>query len=144
MPATVAIDESRALARRFVHDFWNNGNLYVADVLFDPDVVCHDPATPLLGMGPEAMKKLVTIYRSAFPDLIIQIEEMIAERDLVVIRWSSSGTHRGEFAGIAPTGKRIATNGITMARIYRGVITELFTNWDALGLMRQIEGARAR
>jgi len=138
MPATVAIDESRALARRFIHELWNSGNLNVADALFDQDVVNHDPATPELGMGPEAIKKLVKLYRSAFPDLILQAEEIMAERDLVAIRWSSIGTHRGEFAGVAPSGKRAATTGITLLRIYRGVITEVFTNWDALGLMKQI------
>jgi steroid delta-isomerase-like uncharacterized protein len=141
MPATAAIDEGRALARRFVHEFWNNSNLSVADILFHQDAVNHDPATPNLGMGPEAMKRLVTIHRTAFPDLIMQIEEMIAERDLVVIRWSSLGTHRGEFRGVTPTGKRVSTTGITMLRVYRGVITEVFTHWDALGVMRQIGAA---
>ena len=72
------------------------------------------------------------------PDLILQAEEIMAERDLVAIRWSSIGTHRGEFAGVPPSGKRAATTGITLLRIYRGVITEVFTNWDALGLMKQI------
>jgi predicted ester cyclase len=116
MPATALQDESRAVVRRFFTELWNKGDLSVADELIDVDAVNHDPAGPRLGMGPEATKRLVKIYRSAFPDLMLQTEQVIAEKGMVAIHWVSSGTHRGEFLGAAPTGKRVR---LTESAFYR-------------------------
>lgn len=143
MPATALQDESHAVVRRFFTELWSKGDLSVADELIDVDAVNHDPAGPQLGMGPEATKRLVKIYRSAFPDLILQTEQVIAEKGMVAIRWVSSGTHRGEFLGAAPTGKRVRLDGITILQIDRGKISEVFTNWDTLGLIRQISSREA-
>lgn len=138
MSATALSDESRAVVRRFVAELWNNGNLSVADELIDIDAVNHDPAAPRLGMGPEATKRLVTMYRRAFPDLLLQTEHLIAESSMVAIHWISSGTHRGEFLGAAPTGKRVLVDGISILQVDRGKISAVFTNWDTLSVMRQI------
>ena len=138
MPAGTISDESRAVAWRFFAELWNNGDLSVADELIDIDAVNHDPAEPRLGMGPEATKRLVTLYRRAFPDLILQTEHLITEKGMVAIHWVSSGTHRGEFLGAAPTGKRVLVDGISILQVDRGKISAVFTNWDTLGVMRQI------
>jgi steroid delta-isomerase-like uncharacterized protein len=138
MPAAALSDESRAVVRRFFTEIWNNGNLNVADELIDMDAVNHDPAGPRLGMGPEATKRLVTMYRNAFPDLVLQTEHLFAESGMVAIHWISSGTHRGEFLGAAPTGKRVLLHGISILQVDRGKISEVYTNWDTLSLMRQI------
>jgi len=138
MAAPALADESRAVVRRFFSELWNKGNLNVADEIIDMDAVNHDPAAPSLGMGPEATKRLVTMYRSAFPDLVLQTEHMIAESGMVAIHWVSSGTHRGEFLGAGPTGKRVLVDGISILQVYRGKIAEVYTNWDTLGLMKQI------
>ena len=143
MPAAALSDESRAVVRRFFTELWNNGDLSVADELIDMDAVNHDPAGPRLGMGPEATKRLVTMYRKAFPDLILQTEHMIAERGMVAIHWISSGTHRGEFLGAAPTGKRVLVDGISILQVDQGKISEVFTNWDTLSLMTQISAPKA-
>jgi len=143
MPAVALADESVSIVRRFYSELWNKGNLSIADELIDTDAVNHDPAGPLLGMGPEATKRLVTLYRKAFPDLILQTEHTIADRGMVAIHWVSSGTHRGEFLGAPPTGKRVLVDGISILQVYRGKISEVFTNWDTLGLMKQIGGQSA-
>ena len=143
MPAPALQDECRAVVRRFFAELWNKGDLSVADELVDVDAVNHDPAGPRLGMGPEATKRLVTIYRQAFPDLTLQTEHVIAEKGMVAIHWISSGTHRGEFFGAAPTGKRVLLDGISILQIDRGKICEVFTNWDTLSLMRQIGSQKA-
>ena len=65
-------------------------------------------------------------------------EHLFAESGMVAIRWISSGTHRGEFLGAAPTGKRVLVDGISILQVDRGKISEVFTNWDTLSLMRQI------
>ena len=143
MPATALSEDPSSIVRRSFTELWNKGDLNAADDLVGIDAVIHDPAAPMLGMGPEAMKRLVTIYRTAFPDLTFQTESVIAEKSMVAIQWVSSGTHRGEFLGAAPTGKRVLINGISILQVDRGKISEVFTNWDTLGLMKQIRNDEA-
>ena len=98
----------------------------------------HDASTPDVGRGPESEKKRVTHYRNAFPDMRLTIEDIIAEGETVVARWSCRGQHKGELNGIAPTGKQFAISGVTIARFANGKIVEGYVNWDALGLMQQL------
>jgi predicted ester cyclase len=80
----------------------------------------------------------VTLYRNAFPDIRLTIEDMLAEGETVVARWSCRGTHKGELNGIAPTGKQFNITGISIARFTNGKMFEGYINWDALGLMQQL------
>jgi steroid delta-isomerase-like uncharacterized protein len=132
-------EENKAIVRRFVEEVWNKGNSSVADQLISANYSHHDNATPDFGLGPESEKKRVNLYRVAFPDLQFTIEDMIAEGDTVTCRWSSRGTHRGPLSGIAPTGKRITVSGITINRFAGGKIAEGWLNWDALGMLQQLE-----
>jgi steroid delta-isomerase-like uncharacterized protein len=143
MPAPALSDEPRAIVRRFFADLWNKGDLSIADELIGTDAVNHDPAGPSLGMGPEATKRLITMYRNAFPDLVLETEHLIAESRMVAVHWISSGTHRGEFLGAAPSGKRVRVNGISILQIDRGKISEVVTKWDTLSLMREIQTPKA-
>jgi predicted ester cyclase len=68
----------------------------------------------------------------------LTIEDVIAEGETVMTRWSCRGTHKGELNGIAPTGKQITISGVTIARISNGKIAEGYVNWDAQGLMQQL------
>ena len=78
------------------------------------------------------------MIRSAIPDLRITIEDDMAEGDKVVTRWIGQGTHQGELMGVAPTGNQLTFTGITIHRIEDTKIVEEWSNWDALGVMRQI------
>lgn len=78
------------------------------------------------------------MYRTAFPDTCFTIEEMIAEGDTVVTRWTARGTHKGDLMGVLPTHKRVTVTGITINRITRGKIAESWDNWDTHGLMQQL------
>jgi steroid delta-isomerase-like uncharacterized protein len=131
-------EQNKTAVRRLFEELWNKGNLQVADELIAPNYMDHDPSSPDFGKGPESEKKRVTHYRTAFHDLRLSIEELVAEGETVVARWSCRGVHKGEINGIAPTGKQFAINGITIARFANGKIVEAFVNWDALGLMRQL------
>lgn len=102
------------------------------------DYVRHDPATLNLGTGLDAVKQVVRTYRTAFPDLHLTIEDLLADGDKVVTRWTVRGTHRGDLQGIAPSGKEITTPGISISRIVEGRIAEEWVHWDALGLLQQI------
>ena len=137
MPTTSA-EENKAIVRRVIEELWNKGNLAVIDELYAADFVRDDPATPGVPGGPDSEKQVATMYRSAFPDLRLTIEGMIAEGDQVALRWTSTGTHRGDLQGLAPTGKSIQTSGITILRFANGKVVEECARWDTLGLMQQL------
>jgi len=129
---------NKNVVRRLFEELWNKGNLPVADELFSPNYAHHDPSTPDVGRGPESEKKRATLYRTAFPDLRLTIEDIIAEGETVTARWSCRGTHKGDLGGIAPTGKQFTISGVTIARLSNGKMAEGYVNWDALGLMQQL------
>jgi len=131
-------EQNKAVIRRVFDELWNKGDLRVADELFASTYTHHDPSTPDAGRGPESEKKRVTLYRTALHDLRLTIEDIIAEGEMVMARWSCRGTHKGDLNGIAPTGKQIATSGISMVRFASGKMVEGWINWDALGLMQQL------
>jgi predicted ester cyclase len=131
-------EQNKTITRRIIDELWNKGHLPVADEVIAPNYTHHDASTPDLGRGPEGEKKRVAMYRAAFPDLRLTIEELIAEGETVVARWSCRGAHKGELNGIAPTGRQITITGVTIARFSGGKMVEGWVNWDALSLMQQL------
>ena len=124
--------------RRLFEEVWNKGNLPVADELFSSTYVHHDASTPDVGRGPESEKKRATLYRTAFPDIRLTMDDIIAEGETVVARWSCRGTHKGDLSGIPPTGKQVNITGVSIARFANGKMEEGWVNWDALALMQQL------
>jgi steroid delta-isomerase-like uncharacterized protein len=131
-------EENKAVIRRFLKDFFEGGNLDLADELFDPDYVLHDPAVPEEVRGPEGIKQYVSMYRSAYPDTHFTVEDQIAEGDRVVTRWTGQGTQQGELMGISPTGNQVTVTGIEFDRVSDGKMQETWVNYDALGMMQQL------
>jgi steroid delta-isomerase-like uncharacterized protein len=131
-------EQNKTVVRRLFDELWNKGNLQVADEIFAPNYQHHDASTPDLGKGPEGEKKRVNLYRTAFHDFRLTMEDLVVEGENVVTRWSCRGVHKGELNGIAPTGKQFAITGVTITRFSNGKIVEGFVNWDALGLLRQL------
>src|ERR687890_762289 len=104
----MSTEENKALLRRSVEEVFSaQGDIDVADEIFAPDYVGHNPTDPQDVRGPEGVKELANMYRSTFPDVRLIIEEQVAEGDKVVIRWIAYGTHQGEMRGIAPTGNQV-------------------------------------
>jgi len=134
----MSTEENKALARRVIEHMFNEGNLDVADELLALDYVDHDPSLPEDVHGPEGFKEYVGMYRAAFPDLHVQIEDQLAEGDRVATRWTGTGTHDGELAGIAPTGKRVTVPGMEIVRIANGRLVEGWEGYDSGTLMRQL------
>ena len=130
-------DANKALASRFIEEFWNQGNFDVVDEIMGLNYVNYNPP-PGIPVDRDGYKEWGALFRSAFPDQQAVAEDIIAEGDLVVIRWSTSGTHQGEFMGIPPTGKRISLAGITIMRVDDGLFIEDWTEMDAIGLMQQL------
>jgi steroid delta-isomerase-like uncharacterized protein len=111
-------EENKALVRRYFEEIWDKGNLDLIDELFTTDFVRHGPtATEGEVRGQEGFESLVSMYRSALPDLRVSIEDLIAEGDRVVTRWTARGTHQGELMGNAPTGNPATIRGILVDRI---------------------------
>jgi len=131
-------DANKNVVRRLFEEVWNKGNLPVADELFAENYSHHDSSTPEFGRGPASEKKRANLYRTAFPDVRLTVEDIIAEGETVTARWSCKGTHKGDLGGIAPTGKHFTISGISIARFTNGKMVEGWVNWDALGLMQQL------
>lgn len=132
-----AEEESKAVMSRFTNEFDNPGKLEVADEIIAPECPLYFGST-LMGTGPEAFKQARAMMYGAFPDLLLTIEEMIAQGDALAQRYTGRGTHKGEFTGIAPTGKWVEFEGISAVRVREGRIVEYRGMPDMLGLLQQI------
>jgi steroid delta-isomerase-like uncharacterized protein len=129
--------DMKVLVRRLFEEVWNQGNLAAIDELFAPSYIRYDPAAPE-AKGLAGFKQLVVMLRTAFPDLHFTLEEVIAEDDKVMTRALLRGTHRGEYLGIAPTGKPVAVMGMVVLRVTQGKFQEGWLMMDNLGLLQQL------
>src|SRR5262249_38420792 len=130
----MSAEEYKLLVRRFVEEFWNRGNLAVADELMAADAVIHAPAVG----SPAGLKMFATTFRAAFPDWHATVDELIVEGDRVAERWTGRGTHRGELQGIPATGKHVTVPGVVFYRVGGGKIEEFRGSFDAMSLMQQL------
>jgi steroid delta-isomerase-like uncharacterized protein len=129
----------KAVVRREFEEMFNQGgNLDAAEEIYTPDYVGHEP---VFGdsHGVEGARQFAADFRQAFPDIQTTIEDMVAEGDRVVTRFSSRGTHQGETEDLGPpTGNQFEVSGITIEKLSDGKIVEDWTNFDAMGLLRQL------
>jgi steroid delta-isomerase-like uncharacterized protein len=133
----VSTEENKAIFRRYIEEISNQGNLELADEIFDR-YLAHEPDGSVLEGSAEDVKRFEAEFDNAFPDSHTTIEDQIAEEDKVMIRWRMSGTHLGEFRGMAPTGKEIELNGISIFRFSEeGKVMESWDSFDQFSLMRQ-------
>lgn len=127
-------EANKALARRFVEEVVNQGNLALVDELIAPDFVSHSHGI----QGRDAYRQLLAGIRTAFPDLQMEIEQLIAEGEWVALRGTTSHTHEGPFMSIPPTGIHGSHSGMAMVRVVDGRIVEFWEEADMLGLLRQL------
>jgi len=133
---TMSLEENKAMVHRIIEEAWNKGNLAVIDEFLSPDYVLHI-SSPGPALDKEGYKQAVNMHRTAFADFSLTIEDIIAEENKVVIRWTIRGTHKGEYMGVAPTGKQVTVTGTSIRRIEGGKTLEEWIEIDMLGLMRQ-------
>jgi steroid delta-isomerase-like uncharacterized protein len=107
------------------------------DELVDPDALIRTPL-PMGVTGPRALKEVFARLHRAYPDLHVTVEDLIAEGDRVLSRNSVTGTHRGEYMGIQPTGKSVSYNEMFLLRFRNGRIAETWAVVDVLSQMRQL------
>jgi steroid delta-isomerase-like uncharacterized protein len=133
----MSAEESKATMHRYLGVF-EQGNIDLLDELLAPDYINHTPATPDLPTGPEGVKGVVSMFRSAMPDLRVVVEDMIAEGDKVATRYTLEGTHEGELFGVPPTGQRLSIKSFTAERVSEGKIREHWRVSDNLDMMQQL------
>lgn len=130
---------NKKIVRRYFEEVLNTGDLEKIKKLIAPNYVSHYPAGYELGGGPEDVIQIVTSVRRAFPDVHFTVEDLIAEGEKVVCRWTFEGVQEGDFMGIPATGRKATVMGIAVYRVVNGQIAEAWFTWDALGLMRQLK-----
>jgi steroid delta-isomerase-like uncharacterized protein len=131
MPSTT---KNKEIARRFIEECWNNGDkAAMRDVIADK---CryHDPVFP----GVDNVEQHIASCRSAFPDLRFTIEDMIGERNEVVVHWTVRGTHKGPFLGVQPTNRPCTVSGTSISRMEGGKVVEHWADWNVMTLMEQL------
>jgi hypothetical protein len=128
--------DDEALVRRAVEAIWNRCELDVADELFAPDYVNHDGIIPDLIHGPEAIKISVVLYRRAFPDLHLTVDQLSSEGETVLMHWTAR--RRSPRENSDPTADRGLLTGITRSHLVGGKIKESWTEWNAVPWLRAL------
>lgn len=143
-PRPAAVKKSRmtelheVLVRRAIEAIWSRGDLDVADQLFAADYLNHDGLIADLVLGPEAIKISAALNRLAFPGLHVIVEDLSADEDTVVLRWTARRVSASRPDGAAPALDGQSLTGVTRSRFSAGTIPESWTQWDRAGVLRQL------
>jgi steroid delta-isomerase-like uncharacterized protein len=130
-------NENKKICQRFFEELHNQNNPDIINDLVSPDVYSHDPF-PGQKPGAIGLKETTELFRKAFPDLQVKINDMIAEDNKVMSKLTVTGTHMGEFMGFAPTHNEISYEEVIVLRLENGKIVEHWAVADALSLMQQL------
>jgi len=134
----MSIEDNKVIARRFAEDVWGRADPAAVEQVVHPDITVAYPLLPETVHGREAFKQVLAQLQAALPDLRGTVDEVIAEGDKVVVRWTLAGTQRGAFGPIPATGKSVRWTGISICRIAAGQVIDDRGEEDALGFMRQL------
>ncbi len=132
----MTIEENKALVQQFVEEFWNHGNLAWADEQLAAKAKIYVNGREVEDIA--TFKAFAHSHRDAFPDWYSTWEELVAEGDKVVERWTARGTHRGEFQGLPATGRQVVVPGTVFYRITDGKIVEFRGQFDRMAMMEQL------
>ena len=138
----MSVQNNKALARRIFDEVWSRGKLDLADELLSPDFVGRPGGLAEPVRGPAGAKEFLGSLREGFPDITFTVKDMVGESDLVATRWTSTGTHDGEFMGFDPTEQQVTMSGITFLRFRDGMIVEGWTQLDEVALLKAIGAVR--
>ena len=132
----------RAVVRR-LHEIWSRGEVDAVGEVCAPDFVSHFPQSSHMPerRGIDGAREGLVRIKAAFPDWNEAIDDMVTEGNKVVTRYTSTGTHRGEFRGVAPSGRKVTVPEISIYRVQKGKVVEQWCLLDELDRLRQIGGA---
>ncbi len=133
-------EETKENMRRVLEEAFGQGRVEVVDEVLHSNFVCWDPNSETGEIrGADTIKSEIEYFRNAVPDLTYTVDDQIVEGDMVVSRYTASGTHQGEFFGVPGSGKRIEMTGINIDRFDEsGKLVEEWVEYDLLGAMRKI------
>ena len=131
--------ELKWAANRWMDVIWAERNLDAFDLIHSPDFVDRSPAER--GADGASYKRSIQELFSAFPDFYATVKDLVvdAEENKVAIRWRAEGSHKGEFMGVAATGKKIIFNGIEIIRLKDAMLVERWGEWDGLQIAEQLK-----
>jgi steroid delta-isomerase-like uncharacterized protein len=135
--------DNKQIVKRFMDECWSQGNLNTVMELVAENCRYHDPVFPSLTSGAENIKNHIQTCRNGFPDLMFTIDDTIAERDEVVVHWTGTGTHKGQFLGMPPTNKQASVTGTSIFRLEGSMIGEIWANWNLMSMLEQLGLAMA-
>ena len=135
---TDRLDHNKRVVGEFIQQLFTDGDLDAVDRYLDPDFVNHDAPFPGAPPGREGMRLAASTYRQALPDWHSDVEQLIAEGDIVVEIFTASGTHRAELMGVPATGKTLTLKGINVFRVADDRIVERWGRLDQLGVLQQL------
>ena len=127
---------NKEIVQRYFHAWVNHGDAAVADELIATNLILCNPPDVIRSLAED--KARMAAFHAAFPDARYSIDDMIAEGDRVVVRWTLQGTQSGDLSGRPATGKTFRVTGISILRIAQGRIQEITINMDRLGMMQQL------
>lgn len=127
----------KELFGRLYHSVWNERRLEFIEKVIAPTHALGDPTVSGGGVGPSAYRRQVERFVTGLPDLKFNVDETISEKDKLVVAWTITGTHKGDFLGVPATNKVVSFSGITINQIADGKIIESTVIWDGLGLLEQ-------
>jgi steroid delta-isomerase-like uncharacterized protein len=133
----MSTEENKMAARNFMEQGFNQRNPAALESYFSPTLTDH-ALRPMLPPGLEGRKMFYGAFVAAFPDIHLQITELVAEGDKLVTSWTAHGTHQGELMGIPATGKSVTVSGIAIDRFENGQSVEHWEVFDQMGLMQQL------
>lgn len=131
-------EDNKQLVRRFYEEVWDRGNTDFARKVFADDYVRHDFRKTQALPGGSGQQKIADDFRAAFPDLRLTVDLLFGEGDYVLGRWTATGTHSGQWAGIQPTGRRVTFSAANIFRFENGKVAEIWNHRDDLGLREQL------
>jgi predicted ester cyclase len=131
-------EEQKEIFRRFAVEAWNKGNLDVVYETFAPEYHAHssDPTHDV--HGPKGHADFIATFREAFPDVMVNFYHVLSEGDLLLAHMSWTGTHKGPYMGIEPTGKQISVLVMGINRFEGSKVVEAWGVVDMLGMLQQL------
>lgn len=130
-------EANKALIRLWCNEGFNKNNMAIADEVYADNVHYHEPSVGEV-IGCKLLKQFVVTWRTAFPDSLLRIDEEVAEGDRLAVRWTFTGTHKGDFRGLAPTGRSIQFTAMYFYRFDGGKVVEIRAMVNLLKLLQQL------
>lgn len=135
----VDLEQAKETLTRVFEEVWNKADPGLIEDFFSRDYELHDPNQGRIE-GPDGAKDNIAFYKTAFPDLVVEADDMFGQKDRVLTRWHASGTQMGALAQTQPTGKWVSFTGMTISRFdAAGLIAEEWTLIDMYGLLKQLD-----